>query len=553
MYEMIYRRLQNKIILLTLLVSFTPLLILGVTMYYQFMRSSRANTESQIKYRAYARAEALNRFLKERTAILGAMADTHNISEISDETRLARIFEIMNARCGAFVDLGVIDDQGRHIAYVGPYDLKGRNYFDQPWFAEVVSKGAYMSDVYMGYRKMPHFIIAVRRHENWKPWILRATIDPEILNEIVRSAQIGKTGDAYIINRNGVYETQPRFDGRILFESDLDPNLFGGQVDVVELKDKNGRPVLCAGSWLKNNKWLLVIEQDPAELMEELFAVRYTEILIISIGLMAIILTTIFTTRITVKHLKESDKKMVEMNAKLVQSDKMAAIGKMAAGVAHEINNPLAVILQKTGWIEDLLEEEEFQESENFKEFRLSVLKIEEHVERARKVVHNMLGFARKMEPRLEDVDINETLNQTIDMVENYARINNIQIQVDFTKDLPIIASDQAQLQQVFLNLINNAIDAIGKDGLIEITTDCNDSEIYINFKDDGSGIAEDVQNKIFDPFYTTKVTGKGIGLGLWVIYNIINKMGGSIKVQSVMGHGAKFIVTIPVVKPEKK
>ena len=551
----LYAGLQRKIILLTLLVSFVPLVLLGGTIYWQFARIYREKTEEQLRYRAATHGNAVDVFLTERIGVLSVIADTHSLEYMLRSGNLPSLFQVINLRAGGFVDLGVIASDGRHLAYVGPYHLEGLNYADQPWFAQVMSRGLYISDVYMGYRQVPHFIIAVRRQEEGRIWILRATIDSDVFTRLVRGAQVGTTGEAYLVNSDGINQTSPRFsgEGSVLGQSRMDPGKFGEGITVLAEPGAEGRNRLYAGVWLKNTNWLLVISQEQAEKMVGLSQARNLEIGIVVAGALAIIFTVIFATRWEVKKLVEADRAVCEINAQLVQSDKLAAMGKMAASVAHEVNNPLAVISEKTGWCMDLLDEEEFRQSKNLEEFRRSLRKIDEHVDRAKKVVHNMLGFARRMEPRTEDVDINQVIDQTISLLENYARTSNIDIQTDLASDVPIIASDQAQLQQVFLNLVSNAIDAIGNGGTIEVSTRQLDGDIHVDVKDNGPGMSPEMQKKIFEPFVTTKSGGKGTGLGLWVSLGIVEKMGGTITVESKVGEGCTFTVKLPIVVPEKK
>jgi two-component system NtrC family sensor kinase len=549
-----YAKLKQDVLFITIIVSVVPLIFLGGMIYFQFAEVLEERIESHARNLAISQRNAVEVFLRERTAILTTIVDTHSFDELNTTGNLSNLFKIINRRADGLglVDLGVIDSGGTQSVYIGPYELSGYNYFQQTWFAEVMAKGRYVSDVYTGYRQQPHFIIAVRGYDEGRSWILRATIDSDIFNRLVRTGQFGKRGDAFIVNKEGYFQTYPRFQGAILGKSELDLEQFVEDTGVIEIK-ANGNTRYYAGSWLKNKEWLLVISQEAGEEVAGLRSMLDKEIFIIVLAIIAIISATFITTNMAVRRLEAADRELDELNAQLIQSDKMAALGKMAAGIAHETNNPLAVIGEKAGWMRDLLGDEQFRESENFQEYVRSIEKIEEHVERARKITHNMLGFARRMEPRLDDVDVNAIISQTIELLKNHARINNIRIRTDLQSDLPVIASDQSQLQQVLLNLINNAIDAIGKDGAIDIQTLSFNDVLEIHVKDSGPGIPAEQQSRIFDPFFTTKIPSKGTGLGLSISYGIIRGMGGTITFSSGAGRGTEFVVKLPVKIPAKK
>jgi two-component system NtrC family sensor kinase len=187
--------------------------------------------------------------------------------------------------------------------------------------------------------------------------------------------------------------------------------------------------------------------------------------------------------------------------------------------------------------------------SENFQEIAAAVNKIEYHINRARTVTHRLLGFARQMEPVTEILNINTVLEESVAFLENEARYRNIDIQADYALELPMTASDTGQLQQVFLNILNNAIDAIGKDGEIHLKTRhlAKNNEIGIEISDSGPGIPKEMLNKIFDPFFTTKEVGKGTGLGLSISYSIMEKLGGRIMVASEEDKGTTFTIYSPV------
>ncbi len=544
------QKLRWEIVATIIGFSVVPLLLLGAVFYHEFSSSYHAKVRESLRTLVDNRRGALDLFLEERVSQLVTLAHTHTLEAISEENYLNKVFNIMQARSRSYMDLGVIDEDGNHLAYVGPYYslLKGVNYRGEEWFNAVMAQGIHISDVFLGFRKVPHFIIAVLVRERQRIWILRATIDSDIIENIVRAAWIGKKGDAFIINRENILQTSPRFSGTLLGPPAAPDFSKTVGTLVEELWHAGEKSLFGAAPLSSHRRWVIVVQEDPAEQLSPLLSARLLGLVIGLFGIALIITGAWFSSQAMMRELLEMERKKAASEHMAIQSSKMAALGKMAAGIAHEINNPLAVIGEKAGWIKDLLKEEDISRSPNFQEFAEAVAKIEYHVLRAKKITHRLLSFGRRMEPVKEQVDVNQVLDETIDFLENEARYRSIDIQTDLSPDLPAITSDASQLQQVFLNIINNAIDAIGKNGLIKIKTRYMPkyAQIAIEISDNGPGIPKEYLDKIFDPFFTTKEVGKGTGLGLSISYSIVENLGGRMMVASQEGEGTTFTIYLP-------
>lgn len=223
----------------------------------------------------------------------------------------------------------------------------------------------------------------------------------------------------------------------------------------------------------------------------------------------------------------------------------MALVGRLAAGVAHEINNPLQIIGDQAGWISELLDEPPDRQERNIEEYRQAVAKVQKQVKRASVITHRLLGFSRK-ESGTALFETNQLLEESLALLESEAKKHHIILRKNLGPEVGILRSDASQLQQVFLNILNNAIEAIGEDGVITVTSKRLADQVNIEFADNGPGLTEYALGKIFDPFFTTKEKDKGTGLGLSISYNIMQRLGGEIRARNGRTGGCIFTLRIP-------
>ena len=551
-------------LLAIIFVSVMPMILVSGIILYQFEISVHEKVQAHLEELVLKHKQNIDSFLKEKLGDIRLLSKTFTYDELTDAGFLQDRLELLQQIYGpVFVDLGVINSRGLQIAYAGPFNLGRALYSSAEWFQKAMKSDYFKSDVFLGLRGLPHFIIAMRENHNGEQWILRATVDFVAFNNLVEQIRIGETGFAFILNRKGEFQTKPLFDlvpNKEPYTSFIrESKTFEDDVKIIERDDDFGNKTIYVAALLKHGDWLLIYQQKASDAFSDLRSAIKTALIVMFTAGVLIVFIALLLSRKMVHRIEQADKEKEMMNEQVVETGKLASVGELAAGIAHEINNPVAIMVEEAGWIEDLLEEEDFKDGENLQEFNRALLQIRTQGRRCKEITHKLLSFARKTDSRIQEIQLNEMIRELVVLSEQRARYSNVAVDTHLQEDLPTIRVSQTELQQVLLNLINNALDAMEKTGgtlTVSSSLETNGiivgDHIIVEIADNGPGIPSANLARIFDPFFTTKPVGKGTGLGLSICYGIIKKMGGNIEVRSVIDEGTTFTIKIPLPKNEE-
>lgn len=552
-----FRSLNRNIILIIIIVSIIPLILVSSTIFYQFRASYQEKVFDHLSELVLSHSQKIDSFLQEKLSDIRFLTHSCGLDILEDESFLQKRLEALQKDFGRdFVDLGVINADGKQIAYAGPFKLARADYSDAEWFRRAIQSEYYISDVFLGLRGLPHFIIAVRSSQEGVHWILRATIDFVAFTSMVENIHIGQTGFAFILNDKGELQTtpitKPPIDiitsKTIYNEFSAKPTVSSSKVRMAVKSNSSRHEIIYIAAFLRNASWLLVYQQRMADAFADLGKTFMITSVLMIIGFAGIIIMAFTLSKRVVRRVAKADYEKQMMSKKMIEAGKMASVGELAAGIAHEINNPVAIMVEEAGWMGDLMQDVTFKENESRFEFEKSITQIQTQGRRCKEITHKLLSFARQTDTTVEDVNIIALLEELVALSSQRAKYSMVEIRTHFQRNLPSLKVSPAELQQVFFNLINNAIDAMDtQGGTLSILCHQEKDRFVIKISDTGKGIPQANLDRIFDPFFTTKPVGKGTGLGLSICYGIIEKMGGTLKVESRVAKGTTFVVSIPL------
>ena len=527
-----------------------PLLVVTVIHYRLIEKSVDSELILRTERLASNARRAVTFFMEERLNALRFTVNEVNYEQLTNPDHLAEVLRNLKLGFGGLTDLSVIDYTGIQVAYAGPFKLEGKNYSNQVWFIECQKGNFYVSEIFRGYRNIPHIIIAVK---SFRPdgtnYILRATLDTERLIQTLSSYETGAYAEIFLVNRSGIIQTPSKYYGGTFEKMSLPVPEYSQRTQAVMASDDQKRSIIMGYAFITtqiaDTPFILMVIKQKAGMMAVWLNLRANIQWFAGIGILVILIVVFITCTFMVNKLYLADKAKAETMALMEQNNQLVSIGRLAAGVAHEINNPLALINETAGYVKDLFViKEQYRQDPELME---NIDYILEAVERCATITRQLLGFARKFTVKIKKVDLKDVISDVLVFHNKEAEYRNIKVAVNVPENMPEIETDRGKLQQILVNLINNAFQAVDSGCILEINAaPAGPDKVRIAIRDNGCGMPEENLQKIFEPFFTTKEGDKGTGLGLAITYGLVKKLHGDISVESKKNEGTTFTITLP-------
>ncbi|MFC1823933.1 ATP-binding protein [Thermodesulfobacteriota bacterium] len=547
-----FRRIWKRAVLITATVALVPLIIWALAGYRLNQDTVEAELELRTAQLVSNSRRSVSLFISERRSVLDFIAHDNTFENLNNKRRLTAILHNLNKRFGGFTDLGVIVSTGLQETYVGLHQLKKVDHSNESWFRQVLKHGAYISELVNGFREEPHFDFAIKRDlPDGSFFVLRAALNAQKFNELIDQFAVGEKTDAFVINREGVLQTSSRNYGSVLDKIPIPIPDYSPKAQVFESKnDKNERAVI-GYAYIPETPFILMIVKQKGELIQPWYKTGWAFTGILGASILMILLVTLAVASHLVDQVHEADQERVDTLHQAEYTNKMVSLGRLASGVAHEINNPLAIINEKAGHIKDIFTlTEAYKKDPKLISLVDSVLAT---VKRGAEVTQGLLNFARHLNVSNQIIDLAEITGEVKNVLAKETEFRCITVGIDLSEDIPTFESDRGKLEQVFFNLFNNAIAAMKDGGHLEIKAEREDADfVSITFSDSRPGIAEADLKHVFEPFFYSRTGESGTGIGLAVTYALVQEIGGRISVQSELGKETRFNIRLPLKMPEK-